>query len=65
MPGAGKGIYIKSNPSCGWEQDRYGRWSEKRSVLEGLTFEDVTIERPWWWALWIGTNPRDASLSGP
>jgi hypothetical protein len=58
MPGTGKGIYIKSNPSCGAGVDRFGRTVQKTSVLEDITFEDVNISRPIWWAVWIGPQQQ-------
>ena len=50
MPGTGKGIYIKSNPSC----DRKG----SSSLIEGITYENVTIDQPYWWPIWIGPQQQ-------
>ena len=58
MPGTGKGIYIKSNPSCGTAVDRSGRTVEKTAVLEHILFEDVLITKPFWWAVWIGPQQQ-------
>ena len=58
MPGTGKGIYVKSNPSCGLDVDRFGKTVQKTSILEGITFEDVRMDKPWWWAIWIGPQQQ-------
>jgi hypothetical protein len=58
MPGTGKGIYVKSNPTCGVERDRHGKLTAKTSLIEGITFEDVAITRPFWWAIWIGPQQQ-------
>mmetsp|Transcript_94716 Transcript_94716/g.216661 ORF Transcript_94716/g.216661 Transcript_94716/m.216661 type:complete len:312 (-) Transcript_94716:85-1020(-) len=58
MPGTGKGVYIKSNPSCGEDTDRFGKRVQKRSVIEGITYEDITMDQPFWWAIWIGPQQQ-------
>merc|ERR1712176_1538884 len=58
MPKTGKGIYIKSNPSCGEGKDHKGELVEKTSIIDLVTYEDVTISRPWWWAIWIGPQQQ-------
>lgn len=58
MPGTGKGIYVKSNPSCGVGIDRFGNTVQKTAVLENILFEDVNISRPWWWAVWVGPQQQ-------
>ena len=39
MPGTGKGIYVKSNPACGLQKNRFGELVPKTSLIEGITFE--------------------------
>lgn len=58
MPKTGKGIYIKSNPSCGKDHNQNGELVEKTSVIDSITYEDVTITEPWWWAIWIGPQQQ-------
>ena len=58
MRGTGKGLYVKSNPACGRSLDRRGRWVEKSGLIEGVTYEDVMILRPWWWAVWLGPQQQ-------
>lgn len=58
MPGTGKGIYIKSNPSCGLDYDRAGRLVQKTAIIEGIAYENVTITKPVWWAVWIGPQQQ-------
>lgn len=64
MPGTGKGIYVKSNPHCGKDVDRFGRLVEKRSLIEGIMYEDVNIIKPWWWSIWIGPQQQHEPGSG-
>jgi hypothetical protein len=49
MPGTGKGIYVKSNPTCG-----NGETAEITEIL----YEDVTIDKPLWWPIWIGPQQQ-------
>jgi hypothetical protein len=49
MPNTGKGIYIKSNPSC-----KEGM----KAVIENILYEDITITKPLWWAIWIGPQQQ-------
>ena len=58
MPGTGKGIYVKSNPTCGFETDRFGRRVAKTAVISDVTYEHVSMVRPWWWAVWIGPQQQ-------
>lgn len=50
MPNTGKGIYIKSNPSCSREN--------ASAKIENILFEDITITKPLWWAIWIGPQQQ-------
>lgn len=45
MPKTGRGIYIKSNPGCD---------GTKTAIIENILYEDITIEQPWYWGIWIG-----------
>ena len=59
MPHTGKGIYVKSNPSCGVEVDpASGKAAPKRALLSTILFEDVAIAEPVWWAVWIGPQQQ-------
>jgi polygalacturonase len=58
MPGTGKGIYVKSNPECGSAVDAMGALVEKRGIIEGITYEDIHIHRPFWWSVWIGPQQQ-------
>ena len=31
---------------------------QKTSLIEGITYEDITIDKPWWWAIWIGPQAQ-------
>lgn len=56
MPGTGKGIYIKSNPSCSLGST---------GIIEGITYEDIHMSKPFWWSIWIGPQQQhepDAAL---
>jgi len=53
MPGTGKGVYIKSNPSCGLENGK-----PKRGIIADITYEDISIQKPSWWAIWIGPQQQ-------
>ena len=50
MPGTGKGIYIKSNPLCDG--------STKTAEITDILYEDITIEKPVWWPIWIGPQQQ-------
>lgn len=58
MPKPGKGIYIKSNPGCGTGVDRNGRLVETTAVIDQITYENVTVVEPFWWAIWIGPQQQ-------
>eukprot|EP01052_Picozoa_sp_SAG31_P007094 SAG31_NODE_334_length_17513_cov_10.799989_2_plen_429_part_00 len=49
MPGTTKGIYVKSNPSCG-----PGKTAEITNVL----YQNFRILSPKWWAVWIGPQQQ-------
>lgn len=49
MPGTGKGIYIKSNGN-----DCIG----KTSQLTNLRYENIHIDKPVWYAIWIGPQQQ-------
>ena len=49
MPKTGKGIYIKSNPSCD---------ENSSAVIENIVYEDINITYPRWWAIWIGPQQQ-------
>jgi hypothetical protein len=50
MPGSGKGIYVKSNPSCDSPTSR--------ATISDIVFEDFVIDNPRWWAIWIGPQQQ-------
>ena len=50
MPKTGKGVYIKSNPSCSKPN--------ASSTISDILFEDVRIIEPRWWAIWIGPQQQ-------
>merc|ERR1712107_778305 len=58
MPHTGKGIYIKSNPSCGKGTNYAGEEVDKTSIIDQVIYEDITIAKPWWWAIWIGPQQQ-------
>eukprot|EP00943_MAST-04B_sp_MAST-4B-sp1_P000784 g784.t1 len=49
MPKTGKGIYVKSNPTCG---------INKTAIIENILYEDMNITYPRWWAIWIGPQQQ-------
>eukprot|EP01060_Flectonema_neradi_P011504 TRINITY_DN18567_c0_g1_i1.p1 TRINITY_DN18567_c0_g1~~TRINITY_DN18567_c0_g1_i1.p1 ORF type:complete len:416 (+),score=79.41 TRINITY_DN18567_c0_g1_i1:88-1335(+) len=49
MPETGKGIYVKSNPKCG---------GNKTSLIQDITYENITIIKPSMWAIWIGPQQQ-------
>eukprot|EP00933_Yihiella_yeosuensis_P059080 TRINITY_DN59_c1_g3_i1.p1 TRINITY_DN59_c1_g3~~TRINITY_DN59_c1_g3_i1.p1 ORF type:complete len:499 (+),score=77.79 TRINITY_DN59_c1_g3_i1:190-1686(+) len=51
MPGTGKGIYIKSNPGCDMERTT-------SALIEDITYEDIRIDKPVWWPIWIGPQQQ-------
>jgi len=72
MPRTGKGIYIKSNPGCddggdGSRNGNHGAGSSdddgagrggKIGLIEDVVYENVRIDRPSWWAIWIGPQQQ-------
>ncbi|KAL6053227.1 Polygalacturonase [Balamuthia mandrillaris] len=54
MPQTGKGIYIKSNPTCSDPGDR----PQKRGIIQDILYEDVHILQPRWWSIWIGPQQQ-------
>jgi len=53
MPRTGKGVYVKSNPTCG----DFGK-GVKHGVIQDILYEDVAITKPSWWAVWIGPQQQ-------
>ena len=53
MPGTTKGIYIKSNPSCGLDDGQ-----SKTAEITNILYEDFQILHPSWWAIWIGPQQQ-------
>ena len=51
---AGKGVYIKSNPSC--ERDPGG--PPVSATISDIVYEDMSIDQPRWWAIWIGPQQQ-------
>jgi hypothetical protein len=51
MPGTGKGVYIKSNPSCIAD-------GSKTAIITDILYENITINKPDWWAIWIGPQQQ-------
>ena len=49
MPGTGKGVYIKSNPTCG---------DNKTAEITDILYEDIDIHKPLWWPIWIGPQQQ-------
>lgn len=58
MPNTGKGIYIKSNPGCGKDTNIYGELVDKTSIIEDITYEDISIDKPFWWSVFIGPQQQ-------
>merc|ERR1712070_198424 len=58
MPGTGKGVYIKSDPGCGKGTNVDGEEVDKTSIIEDITYEDISIERPFWWSVFIGPQQQ-------
>eukprot|EP01065_Artemidia_motanka_P026965 TRINITY_DN32203_c0_g1_i1.p1 TRINITY_DN32203_c0_g1~~TRINITY_DN32203_c0_g1_i1.p1 ORF type:complete len:473 (+),score=173.92 TRINITY_DN32203_c0_g1_i1:56-1420(+) len=52
MPHTGKGIYVKSNPSCS------NSGPGAKAILADITYEDVNIYKPLWWSIWIGPQQQ-------
>eukprot|EP00941_MAST-03F_sp_MAST-3F-sp1_P000050 g50.t1 len=52
MPGTGKGIYVKSNPSCTSDPTN-------RGLIQNITYVDFTITQPTWWPIWIGPQQQE------
>lgn len=55
MPQTGKGIYIKSNPTCA---------PGKTASIEDILYENIRIYQPRWWAIWIGPQQQHQPHSG-
>jgi Glycosyl hydrolases family 28 len=56
MPGTGKGIYVKSNPSnCSIGQT---------SQISNILYENIEIIEPFWWAIWIGPQQQHQPNNG-
>ena len=53
MPQTAKGIYIKSNPSCGGAHG-----ANASAIVEDILYEDIHIVEPRWWAVWIGPQQQ-------
>jgi polygalacturonase len=51
MPGTGKGVYVKSNPSCAAD-------GSKRAIIANITYANITINEPKWWSIWIGPQQQ-------
>lgn len=49
MPKTGKGVYIKSNPEC---------LPGKTAEITNIVYEDILMEEPEWWAIWIGPQQQ-------
>ena len=49
MPKTGKGVYIKSNPTC---------VPNSTAIIENILYEDINITYPRWWAVWIGPQQQ-------
>lgn len=58
MPGTGKGVYIKSNPTCQMKQNRLGQMVQTTALIEGITYEDIVMTKPFWWPIWIGPQQQ-------
>jgi polygalacturonase len=43
MPGTGRGIYVKSNPSCR---------NNASALIEDILFENFLITKPRYWGIW-------------
>ena len=51
MPGTGKGIYIKSNPTCAAD-------GSKTAEITNILYEHVDIKKPLWFSIWIGPQQQ-------
>eukprot|EP01059_Diplonema_ambulator_P035648 TRINITY_DN8493_c0_g1_i1.p1 TRINITY_DN8493_c0_g1~~TRINITY_DN8493_c0_g1_i1.p1 ORF type:complete len:453 (+),score=154.26 TRINITY_DN8493_c0_g1_i1:39-1361(+) len=49
MPGTAKGIYVKSNPTCG---------GNKTAIIQDVLYENIEITDPLWWPIWIGPQQQ-------
>ena len=56
MPETGKGIYVKSNPSCAFNAS--AGEARKTASITDVLFEDFRIVNPRWWAIWIGPQQQ-------
>ena len=50
MPNTGKGVYVKSNPDC----SRPNASGE----ISMITYENIRIDNPLWWPIWIGPQQQ-------
>lgn len=51
MPNTGKGVYVKSNPTCLEDGSKTGE-------ITNILYEDIVIDRPLWWPIWIGPQQQ-------
>jgi hypothetical protein len=51
QPDTGKGIYIKSN--------RANYTTNASAQITNILYENITILRPRWWAIWIGPQQQN------
>ena len=49
MPGTGKGVYVKSNPTCD---------GTNSAEITNIVYEDITMDKPLWWPVWIGPQQQ-------
>ena len=49
MPGTGKGVYIKSNPTCD---------GVSTAEITNILYEDIFMDKPIWWPIWIGPQQQ-------
>jgi len=55
MPRTGKGVYVKSNPSCGVDS---ATGLQRTGLIENITYQSVTMTNPRWWPIWIGPQQQ-------
>ena len=48
----GKGVYVKSNPLCDPSDP------SKSAIIEDITYENIKMNKPEWWAIWIGPQQQ-------
>ena len=51
MPGTGKGVYVKSNPTCAAD-------GSVSAEITDILYEDITMIKPLWWPIWIGPQQQ-------